>query len=69
MPIYEYQCSKCAHRFEMIHGASERDLKIICPRCGDSKAQRIISSFSCGGARGSEIGPTSACDPKPGRFS
>jgi putative FmdB family regulatory protein len=69
MPIYEYQCSKCAHRFEMIQGASEKDCKIICPRCGHSKAQRIISSFSCGGARGSEIDSGSGCSPRPGRFS
>jgi putative FmdB family regulatory protein len=69
VPIYEYQCPKCAHRFEMIHDASDKDRKIICPSCGDSKAQRVISLFSCGGARGSEIGSTSACGPKPGRFS
>ena len=69
MPIYEYQCSKCSRRFEMIHGASARDLKIICPHCGDPKTQRVISLFSCGGPRGSEIGSTSGCGPKPGRFT
>jgi putative FmdB family regulatory protein len=69
VPIYEYQCSKCDHRFEMIHDASDRDLKIICPQCGDSKAQRVISLFSCGGARSSEIDSSSACGPRLGRFS
>lgn len=69
MPIYEYQCSKCSHQFEMIHGASDRELKIICPKCGDSKPQRVVSTFSCGGSKGAGIGSGSACGPKPGRFT
>ncbi|MBM4333946.1 MAG: zinc ribbon domain-containing protein [Deltaproteobacteria bacterium] len=69
VPIYEYQCSKCSHRFEMIHGVLEKELKISCPKCGDSRPQRMVSSFSCGGVKGSDIGPGSACGPKPGRFS
>ncbi|MDH4266393.1 MAG: zinc ribbon domain-containing protein [Deltaproteobacteria bacterium] len=69
MPIYEYQCSKCAHRFEMIHGVTEKEPKILCPKCGDSRIQRMISSFSCGGLKESEAGSVSGCGPKPGRFS
>ncbi|MDP3039991.1 MAG: zinc ribbon domain-containing protein [Deltaproteobacteria bacterium] len=69
MPIYEYQCSKCSHHFEMIHGVAEKEQKILCPKCGDSRIQRMISSFSCGGLKESEAGPVAGCGPKPGRFS
>jgi putative FmdB family regulatory protein len=69
VPIYEYQCSKCSHRFETIHGASEKDLKIICPKCGDPRPERVISLFSCGGSQSTDSGSVSACGPKPGRFS
>ncbi len=33
MPIYEYQCKKCKHKFEKIQKFSERRVK-KCPECG-----------------------------------
>ena len=69
MPIYEYQCSRCGHQFEMIHGASDADLKIVCPKCGATNPQRVISTFSCGGTKGVETGSGSGCGFKPGRFT
>ncbi len=69
MPIYEYQCTQCAHCFEMIQGASEKDTRIACPKCGGEKTQRVLSSFSCGGSKDGESGKASGCGPTPGRFS
>jgi len=69
MPIYEYQCSKCSHRFEMIHGVDDKDLKIICPQCRDTQPQKLISSFSCGSLKGTETAPVSGCGPRNSRFS
>ena len=42
MPLYEYKCEKCAHRFEKIenHNASETKK---CPKCG-AKAKRQVSA-------------------------
>ncbi len=69
MPIYEYQCGKCANRFEKIHGASEKDPKVVCPKCGEGNPRRVLSPFSCGNSRGNEAGTGSGCVPSPGRFS
>jgi putative FmdB family regulatory protein len=33
MPIYEYQCKKCHHRFERIQKFSDAKIK-KCPDCG-----------------------------------
>ena len=33
MPIYEYQCEKCGHRFEKIQKFSDPPLE-VCPKCG-----------------------------------
>src|ERR1700681_2320207 len=33
MPLYEYQCDACGHRFELIKKYSDPPLK-ICPKCG-----------------------------------
>ncbi len=41
MPIYEYECSRCAHRFEVRRSFSESS-PVSCPQC-DCDAQRIFS--------------------------
>lgn len=33
MPLYEYQCKKCKHKFEKIQKFSDRPIK-KCPQCG-----------------------------------
>jgi len=42
MPTYEYECTKCGHRFEASQQMSERPLS-KCPQCG-KKIKRLISS-------------------------
>ncbi len=42
MPIYEYECKKCGHRFEVIQKLSDAPLK-KCEKC-KGKAERLISS-------------------------
>ncbi len=71
MPIYEYRCGKCGHCFERIQGSGEAEKKIVCPECGAAKAERIMSSFSCGGGKGIEAGgaPAGGCGSGGGRFS
>ena len=41
MPLYEYQCPKCGHRFERIQSFSDPDPK-KCPHCGASKVERVL---------------------------
>ena len=40
MPLYEYQCKKCKHRFEKIQKFSDKMLK-KCPECGGPIEQMI----------------------------
>jgi len=42
VPIYEYQCLKCGHRFEKMQRLSDPPVK-KCPECG-GKVQQLISS-------------------------
>ena len=43
MPMYEYQCRKCKHRFERIRKFSDRALK-TCPECGGRLEQLVSAS-------------------------
>ena len=40
MPLYEYQCKKCGHRFEKIQKFSDKLVK-KCPECGGPVEQTI----------------------------
>jgi putative FmdB family regulatory protein len=40
MPLYEYQCTKCGHRFEKIQKFSDKMVK-KCPDCGGPVEQMI----------------------------
>ena len=49
MPIFEYVCGECNHRFELlVYGSTEA----ACPKCLATKLEKQISSFGVGGTEG-----------------
>jgi len=42
MPIHEYRCQKCKHRFEKIEKMSDKPAQ-ICPKCG-GPVKKLVSS-------------------------
>src|ERR1051326_6543587 len=42
MPLYEYQCKKCGHKFERIQRFSDPLVK-KCPECG-GKVEQVLSA-------------------------
>ena len=42
MPLYEYQCKKCGHRFEKIQKFSDKPIK-KCPECGGLVEQLLTA--------------------------
>jgi putative FmdB family regulatory protein len=45
MPIYEYQCPSCNHKFELLRSMSDSDKEAPCPKCKE-KAKRTLSRFA-----------------------
>lgn len=43
MPIYEYQCTECGHRLEVIQNFSDAPLK-ECPECDHASLRKLISA-------------------------
>ena len=43
MPMYEYECAACGHRFERIQKFSDPPVE-ECPSCGERKVQKLVSS-------------------------
>jgi len=52
MPIYEYQCSSCQNRFELLQRMGEGSEGLTCPECGSNQVSKQLSTFasSAGGA-------------------
>jgi putative FmdB family regulatory protein len=49
MPIFEYVCCECNHRFELlVHGSVEA----ACPQCRATKLDKQFSSFGVGATGG-----------------
>jgi putative FmdB family regulatory protein len=42
MPLYEYQCDACDHRFEVIQKFSDAPIE-TCPKCGGA-VKKLLSS-------------------------
>ena len=42
MPIYEYRCKGCGHKFEKLVRGSE---KVCCPKCGKGSLDKLFSVF------------------------
>jgi putative FmdB family regulatory protein len=43
MPLYEYGCEDCGHRFENYQSIREDSL-VTCPKCAEDSLRRLIST-------------------------
>ncbi|TYP56663.1 FmdB family zinc ribbon protein [Thermosediminibacter litoriperuensis] len=59
MPVYEYKCEDCGHRFEVLRKLQERDEPIECPGCRSGNTRREVSAFGTGISSGSSGTPGS----------
>src|SRR5678816_2026649 len=67
MPIYEYACGACGHRFEEWQKMSDKPIR-TCPKCKAKKVEKLISQTSFtlkGGGWYSDLYSA----PKPGAAS
>ncbi len=53
MPLYDYKCADCSHRFELLVGQTMEGPKMLCPSCGSRNIKRILSTFSVSSGQGS----------------
>ena len=43
MPMFDFLCPKCQHKFEeLVFG----DEKAVCPQCGEKDIERLVSAPS-----------------------
>lgn len=49
MPLYEYQCSACGGRFEILQPLGGGAQGLACPECRDTALEKVLSTFAAGG--------------------
>ena len=59
MPIFEYVCEECAHKFEALVYGKE---KATCPKCQSKKLAPQLSVFAVS-AKGSSASPSPGAGP------
>ncbi|HZF08546.1 MAG TPA: zinc ribbon domain-containing protein [Thermoanaerobaculia bacterium] len=52
MPLYEYRCSDCDHRFEILQRIGQGADGLACPKCGVPHLEKQFSTFSASTATG-----------------
>lgn len=52
MPLYEYRCPECGHRFEILQRMGEGAEGLACPRCGAGKVEKQFSTFAASSTGG-----------------
>jgi putative FmdB family regulatory protein len=46
MPIYEYKCSECQTKFEILHRSITKIEDVNCPSCKSENIKKLMSTFS-----------------------
>ncbi len=64
MPIYEFQCNKCDHRFEEFFRGTTEKKKLKCPECLSKEIHKVSSLFGMSVERGNDTSASqsSRCD-------
>lgn len=57
MPIYEYRCAECDHRFEILQRLGEGSEGLTCPGCSTPKLEKMFSTFAASATEGSTVAP------------
>ncbi|NPV13339.1 zinc ribbon domain-containing protein [candidate division WOR-3 bacterium] len=55
MPVYEYSCDDCGHKFDIVATLAEKEagLTPVCPNCGGRKVHQVFGRFTVvGGSKG-----------------
>ena len=69
MPIYEYRCEECDHRFEIIQRLGEGADGLTCPGCGAPRLAKMFSTFAAAATQGSTAAATPAGGCGQGGFT
>ncbi len=72
MPLYEYECSSCKKRFEVLQRMGDGPEGLECPECGSNQVRKQLSTFAStvgGSGIGGSFAGGGGCGPAGSGFS
>jgi putative FmdB family regulatory protein len=64
MPLHDYICQDCHHRFEyLVRNTRQLPPQVTCPKCGSERTRRSSDTIPLGAATHDVPPPTPASDP------
>jgi putative FmdB family regulatory protein len=63
MPIFEYTCGNCGHRFEKLILSAKRAKELRCPECDSQEVDKAISLFGTASRGASRAASAANCAP------
>ena len=49
MPIYDYECIKCQHVFEVFQKIGEGNENLTCTACGETNPRKLVAACRTNG--------------------
>ena len=62
MPLFEYECTGCGNKFELLIRGSEQPR---CPKCGEERVEKSLSVFAVSVKSASPARPAADCAACP----
>lgn len=69
MPLYEYRCRECGHRFEILQRLGQGAEGLECPHCGAPGVEKQFSTFAASGGVSSRGAHPTGGGCGPGGFT
>ena len=66
MPLFEFRCRECDHRFEDIFRDVGETGEAECPECGSRDVERLQSGFASPGVSRKDSSASSGCASRGG---
>jgi len=61
MPLYEYACAECGHRFEILQRLGEGAEGLSCPKCDAARVEKQFSTFASNSDGKTDFAPAASC--------
>ncbi len=61
MPLYEYRCAECGHRFEILQRIGEGAEGLSCPHCDAAGVQKQFSTFASNSDGKADFASAASC--------
>ncbi|MBZ0199769.1 MAG: zinc ribbon domain-containing protein [Ignavibacteriaceae bacterium] len=46
MPVFEYRCTECGAKYDVLHKSAKSIENVTCPKCNSANSKKLFSTFN-----------------------